>query len=58
MDIAALATVQQMHAVRGEVAIAMASEVKDMVEQSGASLIKMMEQSATPHLGANVDIKL
>ncbi len=58
MDIAALATIQQMGTVRGEASIAVASKVKDMVEQNGANLVRMMEQSVTPHLGKNIDIKL
>lgn len=58
MDIAALATVQQMHAVRGEVAIGVASKVKDMMEANGANLVRMMEQSITPHIGKNIDVRL
>ncbi len=58
MDIAALATVQQMGNVRGQASIAVASKVKDMVEQNGANLVKMMEQSVNPHIGKSIDVKL
>ena len=58
MDIAALASVQQMHQVRGEIAIGVASKVKNMVEQNGANLVKMMEQSVSPHIGQSIDVKL
>ncbi|MDD6328794.1 MAG: YjfB family protein [Eubacteriales bacterium] len=30
----------------------------DSVETSGAMLIRMMEQSVNPNLGANIDIRL
>ncbi len=58
MDIAAMASVQQMHQVRGQIAIGVASKVKDMVEQNGANLVKMMEQSVNPNVGGSVDIKV
>ncbi len=58
MDIAAMASVQQMHQVRGQIAIGVASKVKDMVEQNGANLVRMMEQSVNPNVGGNVDIKV
>ncbi len=58
MDIAAMASVQQMHQVRGQIAIGVASKVKDMVEQNGANLVRMMEQSVNPNVGGSVDIKV
>lgn len=58
MDIAAMASVQQMSNVRGQAAIAVASKVKDMAEQNGANLVRMMEQSVTPHVGGNINVKL
>lgn len=58
MDIAALASIQKMSNVRGQAAIAVASQVKDMVEQNGANLVRMMESSVTPHVGGNIDVKL
>ena len=36
--------------------IAVLSKTLDTVEESGAMMIKMMEQSVTPHLGQNIDI--
>ncbi len=41
---------------------AMSVAVLDMTmelnEQLNASMIKMMEQSVTPHLGANIDVRI
>ncbi len=39
------------------VGVAVLSKNLDTVEKAGESLIKMMEQSVTPHLGQNIDVK-
>lgn len=41
-----------------DVGVAVLSRNLDMVKQLGESMIKMMEQSVTPHLGQNIDIKV
>jgi len=58
MDIAALSVVLASGKARGNASIAVASKIKEMVEQNGASLVKMMEQSVTPHIGGNIDIRM
>lgn len=40
------------------VGIAVLSKNLDTIEQAGQGLIKMMEQSVTPHLGQNVDLRI
>lgn len=58
MDIAALVSVQQFNSVRTQAAVAVASQAKDMIEQNGAGLVRMMENSVTPHVGSSIDVKL
>ena len=38
--------------------VAMLSKTLDTMEQSGAMMIKLMEQSVNPHLGQNIDISV
>lgn len=40
------------------VGIAVLSKNLDTIEQAGQGLIKMMEQSVTPHLGQNIDLRI
>jgi len=64
MDIAALSMAMATSSVRAEASVAMASKVKDIAEQEGASLVKMMnesgamEQSVSPNIGSSIDVKL
>lgn len=41
-----------------QIDFAMLKKSLDNVENSGAALTKMMEQSVNPNLGANIDIRL
>lgn len=41
-----------------QIDISMLKKSIDTVEQSGAMLIQMMEQSINPNLGSNIDIRL
>ncbi len=36
----------------------MLSNALDMAEESGAAMIKMMEQSVNPNLGQNIDLRV
>ena len=38
--------------------VAVLDMTMELNEQLNASMIKMMEQSVTPHLGANIDIRI
>lgn len=40
------------------VSVAVLDMTMDLNEQLNASMIKMMEQSVTPHLGANIDVRI
>jgi len=40
------------------VGVAMLDKTMELNEQLNASMIKMMEQSVTPHLGGNIDIRI
>jgi len=56
MDIPTLSVAMSQANTVNQYNIAMLSKTLDTVEESGAMMIKMMEQSVTPHLGQNIDI--
>lgn len=58
MDIASLSTALSMSQVNNDVGVLMLGKQLDTVEVMGDSMIKMLEQSVTPHLGANIDISI
>ncbi len=58
MDIASLSTTLSMSKVNNDVGVAVLGKQLDMVEVMGDSMIKMMEQSVTPHLGTSIDISI
>lgn len=39
-----------------DVGVAVLSKNLDVIEELGQSMIKMMEQSVSPHLGQNIDL--
>lgn len=58
MNIASLSTALSMTQVNNDIGVLMLGKQLDTVEVMGDSMIKMMEQSVTPHLGANIDISI
>lgn len=58
MDIASLSTALSMTQVNNDFGVIMLSKQLDTAEDMGDSMIKLMEQSVTPHLGGNIDISL
>lgn len=58
MDIAALSMANSQANVMTQINTAVLSMSLDHIEQGGANLIKLMEQSVTPNLGQTIDIKL
>jgi len=56
MDIPTLSIAMSQANVVNQYNIAMLSKTLDTVEESGAMMIQMMEQSVNPHLGQNIDI--
>ena len=58
MDIPALSITMSQMEVANQYNVAMLSKTLDTMEQSGAMMIKLMEQSVTPHLGQNIDISV
>lgn len=58
MDIASLSTALSMTKLNGDIGVLMLSKQLDAAETMGDSMIKIMEQSAAPHLGGNVDISV
>lgn len=58
MDIAAISTVVSLQNVDSTIGTLMLSKSLDNIETSGDSMVKMMEQSVTPHLGQNIDLRV
>lgn len=58
MDIASLSTALSMTKVNGDIGVLMLGKQLDAMETMGDSMIKIMEQSVTPHLGGNIDVSV
>lgn len=58
MDIAAASMLLSSSKLMTNVSTALLSKNLDTVEVLGENLIQMMEQSVTPNIGQNIDIKL
>ena len=58
MDIPSLSIAVSQANIMNQYSVAMLSKTLDTVEESGNMMIKMMEQSVTPHLGQNIDISV
>lgn len=58
MDIASLSTALSMVSLNNDIGTIILSKQLDTAEDMGASMIKLMEQSVTPHLGGNIDVSL
>lgn len=58
MDIASLSTAMSMSKLSTDVGVAVMSKQLDMVQVMGDSMIKALEQSVNPNLGANIDISI
>lgn len=58
MDIPGLSVAMSQANVINQYNIAVLAKTLDTVEESGAAMIKMMEQSVTPHLGQHIDISV
>ena len=55
MDVAALSTALSMVNVNNDIGVLMLGKQLDSMEDMGASMAKLMEQSVTPHHGGNID---
>lgn len=58
MDIQSLSKNMSHTDVITQVGTAVLSMNLDVIDEMGDAMIKMMEQSVTPHLGTNVDISV
>lgn len=58
MDIASLSTALSMTKVNNDFGTIMLSKQLDNMEDMGDSMIKLMENSVTPHIGGNIDISI
>lgn len=58
MDIASLSTALSTTQLQNDVGVLMLSKQLDTVEVMSDSMIKMLEQSVNPNLGANIDISI
>ena len=58
MDIPGLSVAVSQANLINQYNVAVLAKTLDTVEESGDLMIKMMEQSVTPHLGQNIDISI
>lgn len=58
MDIPSLSVQLSTAKASDMVSVALLKKTLDTVEDNGESMIKMMEQSVTPNLGQNIDIRV
>lgn len=58
MDIGALSVTTNNLNLATEVSASVLSMNLDSIEEAGASMIKLMEQSVQPELGQTIDIKI
>ncbi|WP_310603822.1 YjfB family protein [Anaerosporobacter sp.] len=58
MDITALSGSSSQANLMTQVSASVLKLSMDTVEQAGASMIKMMENSVTPNLGGTIDISI
>ncbi len=58
MDIAALSMQASTLQASDMVSVAVFKKTLETIEGSGENMIKMMEQSVTPHLGQNIDLRV
>ncbi|MUK89688.1 putative motility protein [Ornithinibacillus sp. L9] len=61
MDIAAMSVVMNQAQVRSDASLAVMGNVKDLMEQQGAQLKEMLQQSVSaphPSLGKQLDIQV
>lgn len=58
MDIASLSVGMHTASLQNQVGVAMLSKSLDTMEDTGESMIKMMESSVMPHLGQNIDVSV
>ena len=63
VDVAALASTLKSQEIALEVGTRLTAMAKDVMEDQGASLVRLMEStkvmelSANPHLGSNLDVR-
>lgn len=58
MDIPSLSVQLSTAKASDMVSVALLKKTLDTVEDNGESMIKMMEQSVTPNLGQNIDLRV
>lgn len=58
MDITELSLMNTQASTMNAVGFAVLDMSMETVEEAGDSIVKMMEQSVTPHLGQNIDVSV
>lgn len=58
MDIAAASVVMNQSKLAQQVGLAVFKKAMDSAKTNSDTMIKVMEQSVTPHVGQNVDIRI
>ena len=57
-DIAGLSTIMHQGTTLSRVGTAVLAKSMDVMEEQGDAMVKMMEQSVNPGLGANFDVRV
>lgn len=57
-NIASMAMVMADNKTQTDIGVAMLSKSLDTMQDNGAAMTKMMEQSVTPYLGSNFDMSV
>jgi len=58
MDVAALSISMHQASLSQQVSIAVAKKAMDVSKENSDALVKLLEQSVTPHLGKFVDVRI
>lgn len=58
MDIQGISMAMAQNKVATEASVSMLAKSLDNQEQSGENLTKMLEESVTPNLGRNLDVRI
>lgn len=57
MNIGGISIATSQMNLQSDVGVAMLSKSLDTLEETGEGIVKLMEQSVTPNLGANFDMQ-
>ncbi|WP_163539829.1 YjfB family protein [Gracilibacillus sp. YIM 98692] len=57
MDVAAMSVIMSQSQVKQQASVSLMDKALNQAEQQSSDMVKMLEASAQPHKGGNIDIK-